>query len=125
MGQPTRARGAPGNLRRVTSDHVDDLSPATLVVAAGRPGAHPGRAREPARRALLDLRLAGRARAGEPLYGRMDAATWHPFEETLGTLEGSTHPALVFGSGMAAIAAALSLVPAGRPAGPARGTPTR
>ena len=51
--------------------------------------------------------------AGEPLYGRMDAATWHPFEETLGTLEGSTHPALVFGSGMAAIAAALSLVPPG------------
>ena len=63
--------------------------------------------------------------AGEPLYGRMDAATWHPFEETLGTLEGSAHPALVFGSGMAADRG--GVLPGAPPAAGSscRGTPTR
>ncbi len=50
---------------------------------------------------------------GEMLYARMSTETWHPFEEALGRLEGSTHPALVFGSGMASIAAAFSLIPDG------------
>jgi cystathionine gamma-synthase len=48
---------------------------------------------------------------GELLYARIDTETWHPFEEALGALERCVHPALVLGSGMAAIAAALSLVP--------------
>src|SRR5690349_6986701 len=37
-----RTRAAPGNVRRVTSERMDDLSPATLVVAAGRPERSPG-----------------------------------------------------------------------------------
>ena len=106
-------------MRRVTSDHDDDLSPATLAVAAGRPARTQGAPVNPPVVLSSTFVSQGVPGAGEPLYGRMDAATWHPFEETLGTLEGSAHPALVFGSGMAAIAAALSLVPPGRPAGPA------
>jgi cystathionine gamma-synthase len=50
---------------------------------------------------------------GELLYARIDTETWHPFEEVLGRLECAGRPALVLGSGMAAIAAALSLVPPG------------
>ena len=49
----------------------------------------------------------------ELLYGRMDSEAWHPFEDALGRLERSAHPALVFGSGMAAVAAAFSLIPDG------------
>ena len=56
---------------------------------------------------------AGPPVPGDMLYARNDTETWVPFEEALGVLEKSPLPALVFGSGMAAIAAALSLVPAG------------
>lgn len=100
-------------MRHVTSDPVDALSPATLVVAAGRPARAQGAPVNPPVVLSSTFVSQGVPGAGEPLYGRMDAATWHPFEEALGTLEGSAHPALVFGSGMAAIAAALSLVPPG------------
>ncbi|BDO42778.1 cystathionine gamma-synthase [Cellulomonas sp. NTE-D12] len=50
---------------------------------------------------------------GELVYTRSGTETWRPFEEALGQLEGSARPALLFGSGMAAVAAALSLVPTG------------
>ncbi len=43
----------------------------------------------------------------------MGTETWEPFEEALAALEHAAQPAVVFGSGMAAIAAALSVVPAG------------
>ncbi|NUU16456.1 cystathionine gamma-synthase [Cellulomonas humilata] len=89
------------------------MSPATLVVAAGRPERTQGAPVNPPVILSSTFVSQGVPGAGEPLYGRMDAATWHPFEETLGTLEGSVHPALVYASGMAAIAAALSLVPPG------------
>ncbi|WP_343047976.1 trans-sulfuration enzyme family protein [Cellulomonas humilata] len=92
---------------------ADALSPATLVVAAGRPERTQGAPVNPPVILSSTFVSQGVPGAGEPLYGRMDAATWHPFEETLGTLEGSVHPALVYASGMAAIAAALSLVPPG------------
>jgi cystathionine gamma-synthase len=42
-------------------------------------------------------------------YGRNENATWGAFEEAIGALEGGT--ALVWGSGMAAISAALTLLP--------------
>ncbi len=47
------------------------------------------------------------------LYARYGTESWLPLEETIGALEGSTERALVFGSGMAAISAALTLVPGG------------
>jgi cystathionine gamma-synthase len=46
-----------------------------------------------------------------PVYGRWSNDTWAAFERALGALEGGQ--ALVFASGMAAISAALSLVPLG------------
>jgi cystathionine gamma-synthase len=97
----------------VTSQSSDDLSPATRVVAAGRPPRTQGAAVNPPVVLSSTFISQGVAGPGELLYGRMDTDAWHPFEETLGSLEGSTHPALVYGSGMAAIAAALSLVPPG------------
>jgi cystathionine gamma-synthase len=55
----------------------------------------------------------GKVPTGEHFYARAGTETWHPLEQTLGVLEGSAHPALLFASGMAAIAAAMSLVPPG------------
>jgi cystathionine gamma-synthase len=56
---------------------------------------------------------AGVPGPGELLYARADTETWQPFEEALAALEDAALPALVYGSGMAAVAAALSLVPPG------------
>lgn len=46
-------------------------------------------------------------------YARFDTPAWTPFEEALGQLEHAALPGLVFGSGLAAISAVISLVPAG------------
>lgn len=90
-----------------------DLSPATLAVTAGRPVREPG-APVNAGVVLSSTYVSqGEPVAGEAMYTRYDAPTWHPFEEALGTLEGSPLPALVFSSGMAAVAAAFALVPPG------------
>ena len=93
---------------------TDDLSPATLAVTAGRPARDPGAPVNPAVVLSSTYLSAGEPQPGDPLYTRYDAPTWHPFEEALGALEASPLPALVFGSGMAAIAATLALVPRGR-----------
>lgn len=83
-----------------------DLHPDSRIVSLGRearrPGAQVG--------APLELTSAFHA-DGDPVYARAGNATWTAFEEALGSLEGGA--ALVFGSGMAAVAAALSLVPVG------------
>ena len=47
------------------------------------------------------------------VYGRFSTPAWTPFEEALAELEHASLPGPVFGSGLAAIAAALSLVPRG------------
>ncbi len=89
------------------------LAPDTLVVSAGRP------AREhdaPVNAPLVLSSTFHGTREPQPadrLYGRMSNPSWDPFEQALGELEGSALPALVFGSGLAAAAAALSLVPDG------------
>lgn len=92
---------------------TDDLSPATLAVTAGRPARDPGAPVNPAVVLSSTYVSAGVPRPGDPMYSRYDAPTWHPFEEALGALEASPLPALVFGSGMAAVAATLALVPRG------------
>jgi len=90
-----------------------DLAPATLAVTAGRPERAPG-APVNAGVVLSSTYVSqGPPVSGEAMYTRYDAPTWHPFEEALGALEASPLPALVFSSGMAAVAAALSLVPPG------------
>jgi cystathionine gamma-synthase len=93
----------------------DSISPATLAVTAGRPERVPGAPVNPAVVLASTYVSAGPPEPGVAMYTRYDAPTWHPFEEALGALEGSPLPALVFGSGMAAVAASLSLVrPGGR-----------
>jgi cystathionine gamma-synthase len=82
------------------------LSPATLAVTAGRPRPVPGAAmNEP-------VWLTSTYVADGPVdYARTDNPTWQAFEQALGALEGGD--ALVLSSGMAAITAALALVPDG------------
>lgn len=90
-----------------------DLSPATLAVTAGRPPRAPG-APVNAGVVLSSTYVSqGVPVPGEAMYTRYDAPTWHPFEEALAALEEARLPALVYSSGMAAVAAALSLVAPG------------
>lgn len=55
----------------------------------------------------------GTPEPGTPIYTRYDSPSWHEFEEAVAALEGTPVPGVLFGSGMAAIAATLSLVPPG------------
>ena len=90
-----------------------DLSPATLAVTAGRPDRAPG-APVNAGVVLSSTYVSqGVPVPGEAMYTRYDAPTWHPFEQALATLETAGLPALVYSSGMAAVAAALSLAEPG------------
>ncbi|MGI4894332.1 MAG: trans-sulfuration enzyme family protein [Janthinobacterium lividum] len=86
------------------------LSPATLAVVAGRPPrALDSQLNTPV--TLSATYVGGGSMAGSELgYGRFDNPTWQALEEAIGGLEGGR--ALTFASGMAAVAAALHLVPA-------------
>lgn len=90
------------------------LAPATVVVSAGRPervqGGHIN-ASVPLNSTYVSR---GVVTSGELSYARGDNDAWHPFEEALAALEADGDgEALVFSSGMAAIAAVFSLVPDG------------
>ncbi|GAA3711004.1 cystathionine gamma-synthase [Zhihengliuella alba] len=92
--------------------HGQGLAPDSVVVAAGRP---PHETDEPVNPPIVlssTFRGAGLPDAGERGYARFTNPTWDPFEATLAELERADQPALAFGSGMAAIAAAMSLLPA-------------
>jgi cystathionine gamma-synthase len=81
----------------------EDLAPATRVVALGRQDRLPGAG------VNAPLEFSSTYIADGPVnYARAGNPTWSAFEEALGALEGGD--ALVFASGMAAVAAALSLV---------------
>jgi cystathionine gamma-synthase len=82
------------------------LSPATRLVALGRQERTPGAGVN----APLEM-SSTYAADGAVHYARAGNPTWTAFEETLGSLEGGE--ALVFASGMASVAAVLSLVPHG------------
>ncbi len=84
----------------------EELAPASIVVAAGRQPRIPGAGLN----APLELSSTYIA-DGAVNYARDGNPTWTAFEVALGALEGGS--ALVFSSGMAAIAAALSLAPWG------------
>ncbi|GAA4345280.1 trans-sulfuration enzyme family protein [Angustibacter luteus] len=90
----------------MTDQPTPQYSPATLAVSAGRPPAGPGSAmNEP-------VWLTSTYGADGPYdYGRTGNPTWDAFETALGALEGGA--ALVYSAGMAAVAAAVSLVPDG------------
>ena len=84
----------------------DRLSAATRVVGLGREPAVPG-GQVGAPLVLSSTYHAG----GDVVYARSGNPTWSAFEAALGDLEGGD--ALVFASGMAAVSAALSLLPHG------------
>jgi len=92
---------------------LSTLSRATVAVTAGRPERVQGGPVNPPVVLSSTYVSAGVPQPGELLYTRNGTETWQPFEQALGALEGARLPALVLGSGMAAIAATLSLLPAG------------
>jgi len=79
------------------------LSPATVVVHAGRPP------HEPDQPLNTPIQMASTYVAGGDLeYGRYANPTWGAFEDALGALEGGR--ALAFSSGLAAVSTVLDLV---------------
>jgi cystathionine gamma-synthase len=93
--------------------HLAGLAPSTLAVTSGRPARGQGTPVNPPVVLSSTYVSQGAPGPGELLYARIDTETWHPFEETLAALEGTDEPAVVFSSGMAAIAAVFSLIPDG------------
>ena len=92
------------------------LAPATIVVSAGRPARAQGGHINPSVPMNSTYVSRGVVTPEELSYARGDNDAWHPFEEALAALEGGggePGEALVFSSGMAAIAAVFSLVPDG------------
>jgi cystathionine gamma-synthase len=84
--------------------HDEGLAPASVLVSAGRQPRFPGAG------VNAPLEFSSTYVADGPVdYARAGNPTWTAFEQTLGALEGGS--ALVFSSGMAAIAAALALAP--------------
>ncbi|MCQ2002016.1 trans-sulfuration enzyme family protein [Arthrobacter zhaoxinii] len=96
-----------------TSPHGHAVSPDTLVVSAGRPPREHDAPVNPPIVLSSTYFGTGTPVPGERGYGRYSNPTWDPFEQALAELEGADLPALVFGSGLASVMAALSLVPAG------------
>ena len=90
-----------------------DFAPDTLVVETGRPQRADGAAVNPPIDLSSTFVSTGDITASPYAYARFDTPAWTPFEEALGQLEHSALPGLVFGSGLAAISAVISLVPAG------------
>jgi cystathionine gamma-synthase len=89
------------------------LAPDTVVVSSGRPPRdHDAPVNPPV---VLSSTFFGRGEVvqGDRAYGRYSNPTWDPFEQTLAELEGASLPGLVFASGLAAVSAALSLLPPG------------
>ncbi len=88
------------------------LSPATRLVHTGRPARTPGGPLNPSVELSTTLHAAtdevGGADAGVVNYARSGVDTWRALEDALGDLEGGT--ALVFGSGLAAVGAAVEVV---------------
>jgi cystathionine gamma-synthase len=87
------------------------LSPATVVVEAGRPVRTPG---APVNSPIvMSSTYVGHEQPGpgELVYARIGTESWEPLEEALGQLENAGRPGLLFASGMAAISAALDLTP--------------
>jgi cystathionine gamma-synthase len=106
-----RGRAAYASLMTDPAGPPLQLRPDTVAVTAGRPPAEPGRPMN------VPLVLASNFRSGTadaPVaeYSRDGGtASWQALEAAVGALEGGT--AVSFGSGMAAAAAILDLVPAG------------
>jgi cystathionine gamma-synthase len=91
---------------------VDQLSPATRTVVAGRDHAGPDSpVTTPVVLTSTYTASDGATAPGDRGYGRWDNPTWAALETAVGDLEGGR--GVAFASGMASIAAVLSLVPPG------------
>lgn len=88
------------------------LAPSTTAVTAGRPARAQGAPVNPPVVLSSTYVSTGVPAPGELYYARADTETWHGLEEALAALEGAAH-GLVLGSGMAAVAAAMSLLAPG------------
>ena len=113
----TRAGAAP-SLRAWTTCTPTTVAPASIRSSRRPPAARARRRRQRAAGAGLDVRRRRR----RSNYGRDGNPTWTAFEEALGALEGGD--ALVFASGMAAVAAVLTWSPHGGKRRGAARTPT-
>ncbi|MFI6424598.1 trans-sulfuration enzyme family protein [Promicromonospora sp. NPDC050880] len=113
-----------------TTPEPGTLAPATIAVAAGRPAREQGGHVNPSVPMNSTYVSRGVVTPDELSYARGDNDAWHPFEEALAALEdggagtarradgdasgpGAAATAILFSSGMAAVAAAFSLVPDG------------
>ncbi len=106
MDDPTDGALGPGYSQPCPPQPDSPLSPATVAVSAGRPPRQPDGPTNP------PLVMASTYHAGgEVGYGRYGNPTWELFESAVGALEGGV--ATSFASGLAAVAAALDLVPQG------------
>lgn len=85
------------------------FSPDTTAVVSGRPPrVQGGPVNAPV--VLTSTYVSQGVPGPEKLYARAGTETWEPFEEAVADLEHAALPGVVFSSGMAAIAAALSSV---------------
>ena len=93
--------------------HFEHAHPATSVVSLGRPPRETGSSLNPP--IALTSTYVGSAvpQPGDRVYARFSNESWEPLEEAIAKLEGTHVPALSYSSGMAAVAAAFSLVPIG------------
>lgn len=88
------------------------FAPATVVVSTARPPRTQGSPVNPPITISSTYYNMG-APDGSMLYARWTNESWHPAEELIGRLEHAAFPALLHASGMAAVANALHLAPAG------------
>lgn len=95
------------------SEPTRSTRPATAVVSLGRPARETGSSLNPP--VTLTSTFVGSEIPGpdELVYARFSNPTWEPLEEAIAHLEGAPVSALSYASGMAAVAAAFSLVPIG------------
>lgn len=95
------------------TDADSPWSRETLVVSAGRPEReHDAPVNSPI---VLSSTFhgAGPILPEDRAYGRFTSPTWEDLEQVLSSLEGSELPALLFGSGMGAVAGVVGQVPVG------------
>jgi cystathionine gamma-synthase len=126
-GYPAVVSTTPESQRAAAAIPADDVSEhpdvsagpesawaqSTVVVAAGRPPREQGAPLNPPVVLTSTYFSVGKPGPGERVYTRYGTETWDPLEEAIAALEGASRPGLVFASGMAAVAAVMSLVPPG------------
>ncbi|QBE47571.1 trans-sulfuration enzyme family protein [Leucobacter triazinivorans] len=95
------------------SSNAHEIRPSTAVVALGRPDPEPDGPLNPPIVLSSTFRGSRAPEPGERVYARYANPSWEPLEAAIAALEESETPGLAFASGMAAVSAALSLVPIG------------